>query len=313
MIAIRALSSRVHGLGHLFRSIRLADALGARGEEVIILPEENSASRSTLDGCGHRWHSFAFDGETRWIADLVREFEIATWINDRLATPRPEALAITQAGARFVTFDDEGDGSALSALNVAALPGVAASLLQGQRVLRGLEYLVLDPEFRARRRVRASLEQILVAIGGTDTYALTPRVAQVLKNHPARVTLLLGPGSEANLQRSRLAEDFEVICGTPSLARLFERFDLAVTAGGIMPFEANCTGLPCVIISTEPWERGNAEDLAARGGAVHAGYRDSFDPRALLAGRDLGSMSKKAMLAVDGLGLSRVVEAIYRQ
>jgi len=83
-----------------------------------------------------------------------------------------------------------------------------------------------------------------------------------------------------------------------------------VTGGGITPFEASSSGLPCAIISTEPWERINADELARRGGAIHGGYRDQFDPNVLLADYDIGQMSEKAAAAVDGAGTSRVVAAM---
>ena len=61
----------------------------------------------------------------------------------------------------------------------------------------------------------------------------------------------------------------------------FSHYDLAITGGGITPFEANAAGLPCVVIANEDFEIPVGLGLEKLGGTVFAGHYSQIDAKLL--------------------------------
>ncbi len=133
---------------------------------------------------------------------------------------------------------------------------------------------------------------------------------EILKGSHIPVTVIVGPGFEhlENLQQV-IPDHFVLRVNVPSLAETFSEFDLAFTAGGVTPFEACASGLPCVVIATEMFEVPIGEYLEKMGAALYAGYYKTIkkiDINIL----NIQTMSKQAMLCVDTKGANRVYEAV---
>ncbi len=106
-----------------------------------------------------------------------------------------------------------------------------------------------------------------------------------------------------------MTDRFTVKHGVPSMAAEFARHDLAITAGGITPFEANASGLPCIVVSTELFEKPVGRALQELGGSIYAGHRDTFRLPQIDAGLPLSQMSFAGMRNIGLGGVGRVVAA----
>ena len=309
-VAFYPLASHEGGLGHVFRCLVLARLVAERGwQPCFVLPEYAPA----LAAVARRQYAclqMPREAGAELVGDLVRRESIAIWVNDRLASTGDVNEAIHDAGACLACLDDPGMGATGADLLVVALPGVATSAATVRRRLTGLDYLVIDPDILSLRRLRTRGEKLAVTMGGTDDHGLTVAVAEILRRLGRVATLFLGPGFAHDEALLPFARHFEIRRDVPSLAAALAEFDLAITAGGMTPFEANTAGLPCVIVAAEPSERSNAAALCRCGGAVLAGYRHEIDERVLAAPIDVERMSRAAMAALDGRGASRVVDAL---
>jgi len=85
---------------------------------------------------------------------------------------------------------------------------------------------------------------------------------------------------------------------------------LAFTAGGVTPFEACASGLPCVVIATEKFEVPVGKYLEKVGGAIYAGYYKKLKKIIVDSSINVQSMSERAMLSVDTKGVNRVYKEI---
>ena len=94
----------------------------------------------------------------------------------------------------------------------------------------------------------------------------------------------------------------------PSLAKVFANYDSAITGGGITPFEANASGLPCIIVANEAHEVENALFLSELGSSVFAGAHDCIDKSLFAAELDVRKMSEVGLERVKTSG----VQEIYR-
>lgn len=301
-------------MGHLFRSLTLADALAREGKKAHFLVNAHEPALHILASRGYK-HTIVdlAPKASGWETRTVQHLRASVWINDRLDTSAAHVGRVKATGVPVVTFDDRGDGAALSDLNVAALvfnPEEIARL-KGRRVLTGVDNLVLDPDIASFRRARKRITSVLVTLGGADTYGATVKVVRLLQEQPWRVTIALGP---AFVHQEALAEvmpsHFDVRPGVASMAEEMARHDLAITGGGMTPLEANAAGLPCIVVANESFEIPVGQFLERMGGCRFAGHHEAINVSVFQSELDIEEMSKRAMATVGLGGTQRVVDAV---
>lgn len=301
-------------MGHLYRSLNLADELSLRGGNVRFLVNDHAPSLEILARRGFAFETVDFAPNAEdWEAETVRRLQASVWINDRLDTDAAHVSRVKAAGTPVVTFDDRGSGAALSDLNVAALvfDPQEVGLLQGLRVLNGVNFLVLNPDIACFRRPRTQVRHVLVTLGGADTYGATVKVVQLLKAKPWQVTVVLGPAFVHHDElASVISPHFEVKYVVASMAKEMARHDIAITGGGMTPFEANAAGLPCLVVANELFEIPVGYALERMGGCRFLGHHASINASVFDEPIDIAGMSKRAMAGVDLEGVQRVANAV---
>ena len=309
MFALCIESSHSRGMGHLYRSMILADELVARGHTVSFLLNDHCVSKEILQSHGYEAETVSLDEfETNWESEIIHRLKIRIWINDRLDTDERHTRHIANAGIPLVTFDDRGSGATFANIHFAPLAFDDWEKLAGDRVLHGVDYLVLNPDIARYRHVRHVPEPLLVTMGGSDTWGVTVQVAAALAKRHRLTTLVLGPGfeHESALQKV-LTEDFTVKRGVSSMAEEMSRHGLAITGGGVTPFEANAAGLPCIVIANEQFEIPIGRALERLGGSVFAGHYSEFNEKLLDKSLPIENMSRTGMSRVGLDGIRNVV------
>jgi len=305
-------SSHARGMGHFYRALNLAEGLAAAGIAYKFYLNDHAPSLQILQdrGVPHQMVNLE-DLSGNWEASLIRQDGITLWINDRLGTNARHAQKIKTVGVPLVTFDDRGTGAALADLHIAALAFDYQERLGGAKLLRGADYLILNPQIGNFMRLRKQLSSILVTLGGSDTYGVTVKVVQLLKQVNLAATIVVGP---AFMHMDKLNEiltgSFILKRGVPSMIEEFYRHDLAITGGGITPFEANASGLPCVVIANELFEIPVGKELQRLGGAFFAGHHESLHLPLFMADLPLEQMSQSGMRNIGLQGTQRVVKAL---
>lgn len=312
MLALCIESSHSRGMGHLYRSLVLADALRQRGWPLRFLVNDDATARTVLAKNGYDATTVDLtDTAADWEGRIIAEQGIRLWIDDRLNTPAAHAHHVKVAGIPLVTFDDRGDGANLADLHIAALAFDPSEPLGGRRVLRGADVLILNPAIAQFRRLRRDLSSLLVTLGGSDTYGATVKVVAELARNGRAATVVVGPSFRHTRELDAvLTPAFTVKSGVPSLVEEMSRHDLAITGGGITAFEANAAGLPCIIVANELFEIPVGRALAGMGGALFAGHHENLDLSIFARNLPIQTMSRAALdhIGLDGLG--NVVGAI---
>jgi spore coat polysaccharide biosynthesis predicted glycosyltransferase SpsG len=301
------------GLGHLFRSLRLAQGLRELHSEAQFLFVVNSGSgvESVLEESNFNFTKLDVKMEG-WEKSFIEKFQPTIWINDRLDTTENHAKLVKSLGLKLVTFDDRGGGAAFSDIQFAPL--VFGEALKGRKVFSGPDYLVIDPHLKTCQRTRTELKSVLIAMGGTDNHGLTQMILQNLQIQTFQIQVLLGP---LNRQYGSILKSFpgvHCVQNAKEIGPLFHEADIMFSAGGMMPFEALYTGLPIVACASEEFERPVCKFIENSGAGFEAGFRSEVlrtDFTKLLnhATRNISLMSRKAQRVVDG----RAVERIHRE
>lgn len=312
MLGLCIEASHARGMGHFFRALNLATALRDAGKPVLFLINHHEA-------CERRLQSQCFEFEvvdledldTGWEASLISRRGIDLWVDDRLDTDARHAAWVLKAGIPRATFDDRGEGAASADLNIVALSFDPSEPVPGRRILRGPDYLILNPEIAGSRRLRHGEDQrVLVTMGGSDTWGITPHVIKVLRKARKAATVILGPGFRHEDEMGLEVNDsklFTIKRDVPSLIAEFMDHGVAITAGGITPFEANAAGLPCIVIACEEFERPVALALERLGGSVYAGFREEFDAGLLTRNLPVETMSRAGLEHIRLDGVARIL------
>lgn len=319
MIAICIESSHAKGMGHLFRGIHLARCLSRHDQGYIILVNDHPPAIRQLRQLELPFaivplHQISEDWETAAIA----EYAIDIWINDRLDTPREHARRIKTGKVALATFDDAGSGASLSDLHIAPLAGCRQIRLEGARLLTDWRYLIMDPQLARYRHHRCKMDKLLVTLGGSDTHGVVVSVVRMLKQLGLSATIHTGPGFEHDEALRQMVDSrFDCVSAIPSMGVLYGNHDLAITGGGITPFEAAATGLPCVLIANEDFEIPTCQSLEAEGVACFAGHHRDLTVEKLTvtvstAREHLPAMSAHCLETMPAGGAENVYDAICR-
>jgi len=299
-------------MGHLYRALNLSDALAKAGISFVFYMNNHTPSRNILVDRGIPHEVVNLDDFTsNWESTLIKRDGLTLWVNDRLNTDIRHSEKIKASGIPLVTFDDRGTGASLADLHIAALSFNVHEYLAGAKILRGLDYIILNPEISAHTRLRKELKSILVTLGGSDTYGVTVKVVQMLKEIGLYATVVTGPSfMHAAQLEEELTSDFILKRHVPSLIEEFYLHDLAITGGGITPFEATASGLPCVVIANELFEIPVGKALRDLGCSVYSGYHEALCSPLFHPGLSLEQMSCTGIQRIGLQGTQRVLDEL---
>ncbi|MBY6187937.1 UDP-2,4-diacetamido-2,4,6-trideoxy-beta-L-altropyranose hydrolase [Marinobacter hydrocarbonoclasticus] len=280
-IVIRADASRWIGSGHVMRCLVLADALKARGDEVVfacrpqagelttviqqrghavvLLPEVENPPIPSHNADYEAWLQVPWPLDCQQVQDALQP---ADWvIVDHYGIPAEWEQQLAQAwDCRILAIDDLCRPHCCDLLvdqtALRAPSDYAAQVPAHCRALVGAEYALLSPLFA---QWRAKLEgqardpaNVLVSMGGIDEPNATLKVLRALEAEPLQLTVLLSPRAphyqavKAYCQQH--ADCITHIDFCQDMAALMAEHGLAIGAPGSTSWERACLGLPSVVV-----------------------------------------------------------------
>lgn len=315
MIVISIECSHKRGMGHFYRALNIRQYLGTAGEGAVIVLNDDKRAVQILESISVIYEIVDYsDITTNWEKTIIRKHGADVWLSDKFSTGAELAQHVKNEGVLLAAIDDCGEGADYVDLHFCAM---LFHNLRGRHIYSGKEYMILNPEIARYRRRRTALNKILVTLGGSDTYGVTVKVVKILKEKGLKADIVTGPDFQHSDELKREAgTEFKVYTAVPSLIEKFFEYDLAITGGGVTCFEANASGLPCIIIANEIHEIENARYIAGYGGAKFAGYykdicQDSIDIRNI----NIKRMSMAALAAFSLNGMKNIYHVIegYRK
>lgn len=325
-----------HGLGHLRRCLGLAAALTRAGMTSVFLVSSDQAVVHRM--AGFQVVPLGVDGASLGSAqDLERTLQVAahyqssTVVVDSyhvdaayLQWLRARGLVVV-AISDFARFAFPCQFVVNGAPHAPQLPYRAAA--DDTQFLLGTQYAMLGPEFWSvpPRRVRPTVQNVLVTLGGTDSHHLMPRLLALLDSLLGEfaVTVVVGPFVEAHAELERAAlgcrRAIDLVHGPDSLHDLMLRSDLAISAGGQTLYELAVTGTPAIAVQAADNQAENIRAIAERGSARAVGRAEEGGVlsalgqavQALLQEREARiAMSVAGQKLVDGHGAQRVALAL---
>lgn len=305
-------SSHEKGMGHLFRMLNLVDFLKSKGDRCAVFINDDKKSKSILKNAKVNFEMVKLnDFDSDWESKLITKYKVDVWINDRLDTNIKHSCLVKKNDILLVTFDDRGSGARKADINIGGLPFNYNYTLEGKKILKGLKYLILNKGIDKFKRVRRSVRRIIVILSGSDTHLVTIKVIKILKLLNLKATIAIGPCFRGLRQLRKISgRGYPIINNIgKSLMKELYKYDLAITGAGITPFEANASGLPCIMIANEQHEVKNALFLKKLGSSVFAGHHSNIKEEVFLSKLNIEKMSKIGLKNIT----TKAIDRIYRQ
>ena len=296
MLAFSIEASHKRGLGHLYRSITLAKYLRYKS---IFFINKNLKSFKILKKNKIR---FKVMDRTKKInfKNLINQHSVKIWINDKLETNKLEGQKISSL-VSFVTFDDWGKGSMFAKLNISPLY-FGKKKLFGKKVLAGTKYLPLEKNSKYTR-TRKKINKILISMGGSDTHNVTLKILDYLKKKKFSATVICGPAFKLNNGVKNYKKDFKINYNVVNIYKEFFDHDILICGGGMTPFEAASTGLPSIVIASEPFEIPVCKKLEKMGISKFIGYHKKINFEKIDLNLDIKKMSNICINRIKKDGL----------
>ncbi|TMC50513.1 MAG: hypothetical protein E6J14_02850 [Chloroflexi bacterium] len=315
-LVIRADASATIGIGHVMRSLAVAEVARDCGVDILWIVGDAGAGAELVSRHGFAPTLCAWGDPVGWTTALRPS---DTVLVDAYHLGREAFDAVRHRGARSCAVDSIGTGWQEADVVICADSDVPPSGVRpGSVALCGLPHALVRHEFLRFRRLRArEFDCLAVCLGGGDPCGLVPVVLDILDEvRPAsRVVLLAGPHVPVPSEAPR--SWLEVHRNPDQVAAVLDQADAAISGGGTTALELMCMGIPAALIKVAD-NQDCASHLAATTGAAiyvgegkagaHANLAGAL--RALAPTGERRRLSQAALAAVDGRGPERVARAI---
>lgn len=318
LVVFRCDGNPQSGLGHLVRSIALAEAFVSRGYQCVFAGVAPQFLRGAIPG-----------GEPQPVPDGM-----AAWDDPAFSALVEHAnLLVTDHYGIDASWQRRSPVPVLAISDPPLRPQHCALLLlptvferpHDTAALIAPEYCLLRSQIVARRRAPKDGVRLLVNCGGGDDRGLSLRVVEAIASDPVLaalpLTVVLGQGvaKAAVVAVAGRLPQAQVVENVVDMAFMTDGHDIAVGAPGGAALERACLGLAQILIPIADNQRALADGLAVHNAAlvlsteaeianIAAALRRLVDDRPLRK-----TLASAAYSLIDGRGAARVVDAVEKR
>ena len=322
------------GMGHVYRSLAIADALRAssRADIAFLMCADHGEGVITVSRHGYPVR-VAKDARVETLLEHVRDFSPAILINDLPELDGAYVRALAHVGATTVNLVDTLDDLERTehyAQVIVSVMGEDRETPEG--FYAGPEYAILRGHFHGKRKqVRGEPRLVLLTFGGSDPQGLTLKAARALEGlSPAvEVVAVAGPAFSYRREFAELQERLRrkvplINEAGGHIADLMLEADVVICSGGMSVYEIAALGTPGIVLGQNAREDRRMREFARHGTVEYLGLGTEADEASVLGAvrallEDVESrraMSGRGNALVAGLGAARaaglVLESAHR-
>ena len=330
-ILFRVDGSKVMGMGHVYRSLAIAEALreNSRAEIAFLMSADHAEGIATISKSGYPVRVFRAGG-LESILDSIRDFAPSVVINDLPLVEETYLRALGRLGTVTVNLVDTLDDLE----RVSRDAQFVISVMNEDRetpegFYGGPAFAILRNHFQDREKAhRARPVRVVLSFGGADPQALTVKAARALAPIARDVEVLsvAGPAFPHTavfeaLQRT-LGENLPLVRGVDvQIADLMLDADLVLCSGGMSVYEIAALGTPGVVLAQNAREDRRMREFSRFGTIEYLGLGVDVEETAILTAvkRLLGDfearkrMGDRGRSLVDGYGAARAAGIVLEQ
>jgi spore coat polysaccharide biosynthesis predicted glycosyltransferase SpsG/CMP-N-acetylneuraminic acid synthetase len=330
-ILFRVDGSTAIGMGHVYRSLAIADALrqSSRADVAFLMSADHGDGIGTVARAGY---PVRVVGEARVEAyiDHIRDYAPEILINDLPRIDDRYLRALAHIGATTVNLVDTLDDLEVTE----HYAQVIVSVMNEDRetpegFYGGPAYAILRSHFREQgtKEVRETPRRVLLSFGGSDPQGLTLKAARALQTLPAGIEIVAvaGPAFSHRAEFESLAPMLgrRVVLINQAgghIADLMFDADIVVGSGGMSVYEIAALGTPGIVLGQNAKEDRRMREFARHGTVDYLGLGTEVDETALAQAVEgllhdaprRRLMSERGRTLVDGWGAVRAADLVLQ-
>jgi UDP-2,4-diacetamido-2,4,6-trideoxy-beta-L-altropyranose hydrolase len=306
-------------MGDVMGSLAIADEFRKRGYSVVFLIDNDIEAAAVIRETGFAFAAVELSAEENAWMSMRHDAVVVNQLN----TPIEKLSVIKRHCDVLVTIDDTGKASR----NLADLR--INPLYYDKGAYCDPCYIPLHTVFKEAHNkpkyIHDTVRNLLVTLGGSDTYGLTPQIITALFSYPEEIdiTVVVGPAfahhRELNEALSNSKRNFNLFpdVNIVTMSHLMQRADIGICAAGNTLFEMACCGTPVIILCGEPFEEETAYRLENLGFGMVMPFSPRLDAELLIMNldrllfRDIRqAQSSRGRELIDGRGIHRIADCI---
>lgn len=327
-ILFRADGGGAIGMGHVFRSLAIAEALrqASRAELAFLMSADHTEGIITVSRSGHPVRVVG-DRKLATYLDHIRDFSPEILINDLPVIEAEYLRALAHLGATTVNLVDTLDDLELTERYAQVIVSVMNEARETpENFYGGPAFAILRSHFHGREKeVRDAPRLVLLSFGGSDPQGLTLKAARALDGLAPELEIVAVAGPAFAYRR-----EFEELSRTlrrriplineagGHIADLMLEADVVVGSGGMSVYEIAALGTPGVILGQNLKEDRRMREFSSHRTVEYLGLGTDVDEatiRAAVTGlladpSRRREMSRRGRELVDGLGAARAAEVV---
>jgi len=245
--AIYVNGNNERGMGHVYRSLEIADELYMNPD---IYYNKKETDISVFGDTKHKL--IAVDGEEELLQACQKE-GYSLFINDILDTTVSYMKKLKEAlpKAKIVNFEDNGDGilEADIVFNALYSKSMLPYVYAGEKYyIAGRQFLYYEPI-----TIRDDVKNVLVSFGGADPQNYTERLLQIISNDyydQYDFTVVVGRANPNYENINNYKKDnIHILYDVKNMPELMSKSDMAITSRGRTGYELALMGIPTIAIA----------------------------------------------------------------
>jgi CMP-N-acetylneuraminic acid synthetase/spore coat polysaccharide biosynthesis predicted glycosyltransferase SpsG len=320
-----------YGLGHVYRSLAIAEAIreSSRAEIAFLMPIEDAEGARVASAHGYPVRLAAQD-RLSVILDQIRDFGPEILVNDLRTLDADYLRELSHLGATTVNLvDTPEDIETTERYEQTIVSLMAQERETPEGFYSGPAYAILREQFRGREKVvREEPKLVLLSFGGSDPQGLTLKAAAALQGLPAGIDVVAVAGPAFSFRR-----EYEEMAAAQArriplineagghIAELMLEADVVVGSGGMSVYEIAALGTPGIVLGQNAREDKRMREYAAHGTVLYLGLGSEVSEaqieaavRSLLDdGPRRREMSARGRSLVDGLGAERAAGLVLER
>jgi spore coat polysaccharide biosynthesis predicted glycosyltransferase SpsG/CTP:molybdopterin cytidylyltransferase MocA len=329
-VLFRVDGSTETGMGHVYRSLAIADALrdSSRAAIAFLMTAHHAEGLRTVAQYGYPVR-LAGEASPSTYLEQIRDYAPDVLVNDLPSLEAGYLEALSHLGATTVNLVDTLDDLE----RTEAYAQVIVSVMNEDRetpenFYGGPAYAILRRHFGEmgrEKQVRDTPRLVVITFGGSDPQGFTLKAARALAGLPEAIEIVAVAGPAFSYQREFEALQKQLARRVPlmrqvegHIADLMFEADLVLCSGGMTVYEVAALGTPGLVLAQNTREEARMRAFARRGSIEFMGLgtevpeeRIAARSRALLEDADARrAMSRNGRALVDGLGAERAAELV---
>ena len=309
------------GMGHIYRSLNLANEIKEKNEIVFITREKLS-----FKNFKNYYKTFFVEKN-----NILRERNIIEKIN-------PDLIIIDKLKERNITINNIKK----ICKNILLIDYTKNNIRDkfhgitmlypetgfSSQIENNFKYTIINKKFSKNtiKKTKKIVKKIIVLQGGSDTYCFTPKIIDSFNfiNKDVEITVIIGQSfncwKKLNKSISKSNKKIEVLYNIKNLNKILKKYDLAITAGGMTSLELTCVGIPSIIVCGEKFEIETAKLLEKNKSAINLGFGKNISSNQISKHvnnlisnfKKREQMRKQGQKLIDGNGIIRMNKMIKK-